>query len=124
MIARIWRGRVPAFKADDYYEVLLKTGIKDYVRTAGNKGTFVFQEIECDVAHFVTLTLWESVSAIRAFAGPEPEDARYYPEDEEFLLEKEPFVRHMEVRFADWGSVYGKDDPGPLPADPVLGAVP
>jgi hypothetical protein len=40
------------------------------------------------------LTLWESEEAIERFAGPEIERARYYPEDEEFLLELEPTVTH------------------------------
>ena len=42
---------------------------------------------------------WESWEAIRRFAGPEPEKAVYYPEDEGFLLEKEP-VFHYEVAVA------------------------
>jgi hypothetical protein len=31
------------------------------------------------------------------FAGPEPERAKYYPADEEFLLGFEPTVEHYEV---------------------------
>jgi hypothetical protein len=34
---------------------------------------------------------------IKAFAGSNPERARYYPEDEGFLLEFEPSVEHYEV---------------------------
>jgi hypothetical protein len=37
------------------------------------------------------------MAAIEKFAGPEPEQARYYPEDKEFLLEFEPTVTHYEV---------------------------
>jgi hypothetical protein len=43
------------------------------------------------------VSLWESVDAIRKFAGPDIERAVYYPEDKEFLLELEPNVTHYEV---------------------------
>jgi hypothetical protein len=46
---------------------------------------------------FLLLTLWESVAAIKRFAGEEYEKARYYPEDKDFLIEMEPFVMHYEV---------------------------
>jgi heme-degrading monooxygenase HmoA len=49
------------------------------------------------VTHFITLTFWESLDAIRAFAGDDVERAKYYPEDPEFLLEFEPCVVHYEV---------------------------
>ncbi len=52
---------------------------------------------EGKVVHFVFLSLWESREAIRAFAGDDLEKARYYPEDEHFLLELEPTVTHYEV---------------------------
>jgi hypothetical protein len=37
------------------------------------------------------------MSAIEGFAGSDPERAKYYPEDEEFLLDFEPTVEHYEV---------------------------
>lgn len=40
---------------------------------------------------------WDSWDSIRAFAGPEPSKAVYYPEDREFLLSLEPNVEHFEV---------------------------
>jgi len=33
--------------------------------------------------------LWDSMGSVRQFAGDEPEKAKYYPEDDDFLLEKE-----------------------------------
>jgi heme-degrading monooxygenase HmoA len=88
---------VRAADADAYYEYLLKTGLSDYRTTPGNQGLHVLRRIEGDVAHFLLLTLWDSWEAIRAFAGNEVERARYYPEDDRWLLEKEPFVTHYEV---------------------------
>lgn len=97
MIARTWHGAVPAEKADAYHEYLLETGLPDYKRTPGNRGVYIFRRIEGDTAHFLLLTLWDSLDAIRAFAGPDVERAKYYPEDETYLLELEPTVTHYEV---------------------------
>ncbi len=97
MIARIWQGAVPAGKADAYFEYLEHTGLRDYRATAGNRGVWVHRRVEGDVAHFLLLTIWESMDAIRRFAGPEPSRARYYPEDDVFLVEKEPTVAHYQV---------------------------
>ena len=97
MIARAWRGRVPAGKADAYYAYLLATGLADYQSTPGTRGVWVFRRTEGDVTHFLLTTLWDSYDAIRAFAGADYERARYYPEDDAFLLEREPFVVHYEV---------------------------
>lgn len=97
MIARTWHGAVRSEDAERYHQYLLNTGLRDYERTLGNRGVHVLRRVDGDVAHFLLLTLWESWDAIRAFAGNDPEKARYYPEDERFLLELEPTVTHYEV---------------------------
>lgn len=97
MIARTWHGAVPLDKADTYHDYLLQTGIPDYEKTPGNRGVYVLRRTEGDVAHFLLLTLWDSFEAIRAFAGDDVERARYYPDDEAYLLELEPHVTHYEV---------------------------
>lgn len=99
MIARTWHGRVPAEKADDYHEYLLRTGLADYRATPGNIAVLVEQWVDGNAAHFLITTVWESLEAIRRFAGEDYEAARYYPEDDDFLLEREPKVRHAEVRY-------------------------
>ena len=48
-------------------------------------------------AEFVVVSLWETLEAVKAFAGERPEVAVYYPEDEKYLLELEPEVLHYEV---------------------------
>lgn len=101
MIARTWHGRVPASKADDYYAYLLRTGLADYRATPGNRGVVVQRRIEDGVAHFVLTTLWDSIDAIKRFAGEAYEAARYYAEDDDYLLEREPRVVHADVLMAD-----------------------
>ena len=101
MIARTWHGRVPASKADAYYEYLQRTGLSDYRATPGNLGVMVLRRTEGDVTHYTLTTLWDSVASIKRFAGGAYEQARYYPEDDQFLLEREPHVVHHDVLLAD-----------------------
>ncbi len=97
MIARIWHGVVPASRADEYYNYLNKTGLPDYRKTPGNQGVTVLRRLAGDQVHFLLISFWESLEAIRAFSGPDLEQAVYYPEDRDFLLELEPNVLHYEV---------------------------
>jgi len=97
MIARSWHGRVPSSKAEAYYAYLLRTGLSDYRTTPGNRGVYVFRRNEGAITHYLLTTLWESYDAIRAFAGSDYERARYYPEDDDYLLDREPFVTHYDV---------------------------
>lgn len=97
MIVRLWHGRVPGPKAAAYREFLVARAIPDYRSVAGNLSVHVLERADGDVTHFVTMTFWESLDAIRAFAGEDVEAAKYYPEDAEFLLEYEPRVVHYEV---------------------------
>lgn len=97
MIVRLWHGRVPSSKARSYREFLNQRAISDYRSVPGNVSVHVLERPEGEVTHFITMTFWESVAAIRAFASDDIEAAKYYPEDESFLLEKEPKVVHYEV---------------------------
>ena len=97
MIARIWKGETPESKADQYFDFLKATGIKDYQETKGNQGVLVLRRKREGRAEFFLLSLWESWDAIRQFAGNDVEKAFYYPEDPEYLLSMEPEVEHYEV---------------------------
>ena len=97
MIARLWHGIVPRPKADEYHAYLLRTGVPDSRSTPGNQGVYVLRRIEGDRAHFLFMSLWDSLDVIRAFAGADVERARYYPEDDAYLVEREPTVTHYEV---------------------------
>lgn len=100
MIARIWHGRTEAAKADAYFEFLKERAVPDYQKSTGNRGVFLFRRVEGNKAHFLTLTHWDSLEAIEAFAGAEISKAKYYPEDADFLLEFEPTVEHYELYVA------------------------
>ena len=97
MIARIWHGRTSIEKADAYAALLNERAIPDYRSIPGNLVVHILRRNEGKIAHFYTFTLWESLDAIRKFAGSPVEKAKYYPEDRDFLLEFEPNVTHWDV---------------------------
>ncbi len=100
MIARLWHGTTRLDRADAYCDFLDQRAMPDYRGTPGNLGAQVFRRDDGEVAHFLTLSYWENEDAIRAFAGDDLCKAKYYPEDEGFLLEFEPRVTHYDVRSA------------------------
>lgn len=97
MIARMWHGRVPTSKATAYREFVTARAIPDYRSVEGNLSVHILERAEGEVTHFITLTFWKDLESIKGFAGEEVEVARYYPEDQDFLLEFEPTVVHYEV---------------------------
>jgi heme-degrading monooxygenase HmoA len=100
MIARTWHGRVPAAKGDAYETFLRRTGLADIAATPGNRGLMVLRRTIDGETHFVLTSLWDSIEAIQRFAGEDYARARYYDEDDDFLLEREPFVTHYDVILA------------------------
>jgi len=101
MIARTWHGRVPAEKADEYYAYIERTGLAEYRSTPGNRGIVALRRTENGITHFVLTSFWDSLDAIRRFAGDDYTRAHYYPEDDEYLIEREPLVTHHDVLLAD-----------------------
>jgi len=97
MIVRMWHGRVPSAKAPAYRQFLNAHAVPDYRSVPGNLSVQILERQVGDETHFVTLTCWRDLDAIRAFAGTPVERAKYYPEDRDFLLEFEPTVVHYEV---------------------------
>jgi heme-degrading monooxygenase HmoA len=97
MIARMWHGRVPTEKAQRYRDFLNGRAIPDYRSVPGNISVHILERPDGDVTHFITLTFWQDITAIRGFAGQGVDVAKYYPEDRDFLLEFEPRVVHYDV---------------------------
>lgn len=97
MVARIWRGRIRAADVDEYRAYITQTGLADYRNTSGNRGAFMLTRIDGGVAHVVTLSFWDRLESIIAFAGEDLTRARYYPKDEQYLLEFPERVEHFET---------------------------
>jgi heme-degrading monooxygenase HmoA len=97
VIARTWTGVVRRADADAYAGYIRDTGFAEYGRTAGNRGAWMLRRDDGDRTEFITLSLWDSVDAIKAFAGEDIEAAVLYPEDERYLIDGESRVTHYEV---------------------------
>ena len=97
MIARIWSGAVRTPDADEYAGYIQETGFAEYGRTPGNRGAWLLRREDQGTTEFIALSLWESVDAIRAFAGEDIEAAVLYPEDERYLIGGESRTAHYEV---------------------------
>jgi len=100
VIARLWTGAVRLADADAYADYIRTTGLEEYTRTPGNRGAWMLRRDNGDRTEYITLSFWESEDAIRAFAGDDIEAAVYYPEDERYLIERGPRVRHYVVSHA------------------------
>ena len=101
MIARVWRGATRAGDAEAYLEYLNRTGHAEYRRVPGHRRTITLRRIAGERAEFVVLSFWESLEAIRAFAGSDIESAVFYPEDDRYLVAREDRVAHFEVAYED-----------------------
>ncbi len=97
MIARMWRGAVRREDGDAYEAYIGETGLAGYEATPGNRGAWLLRRELGDLTEFVTFTLWDSLDAVRAFAGDDVERAVFYPEDDRFLVERDDVVKHFEV---------------------------
>ncbi len=76
MIARWWRGWAATRENGDAYQELLRTTILPWVAThPGHRGSYLVRRDIEDGVEFATLTLWESLDSVKAFAGEDYEVA-------------------------------------------------
>ena len=97
MIARIWQGRVRRRDLAAYRDYVVRTGLADYKSTPGNRGAYLLTRADGDAGFILTLSFWDSYEAISEFAGADYTRARYYAQDERFLLDFPETVDHYEV---------------------------
>jgi len=97
MVARIWRGAVRRTDGDAYADYIEETGVAEYLGTPGNLGANMLRRDVGDKCEFLMLTFWDSIDAVKEFAGEDYERAVYYAEDERFLIEKDDTTSHWEV---------------------------
>jgi heme-degrading monooxygenase HmoA len=98
MIARIWRGWVRTEDVAEYVAYIEDTGIAEYTKTPGNRGAqMLTRDLGDGRSEVLTLSWWDSLETIAGFAGEDIDVAKYYPEDERFLVDREDRVQHFEV---------------------------
>ena len=97
MIARIWHGRTTVEDFEEYTKYMKVKAIPDYKKTIGFVKLTFLRNVKNSIGHFTLITFWENLEVIKNFAGEDFEKAKYYAEDEKFLLEFEEKVTHYEV---------------------------
>jgi heme-degrading monooxygenase HmoA len=100
-IMRKWHGKVPIEKADEYENFLIKKAAPDYSSVKGLMKLYFQRKDEESIAHFLLITIWDSEESVKKFAGYNPAIAKYYPEDDSFLLEKEKHVSTYKVFYEE-----------------------
>jgi heme-degrading monooxygenase HmoA len=97
VIARIWHGWTTPGNADAY-ETLLRTEVLPGIsQIAGARGAYVFRDPLEGEVEFVTITLWDSLDAVRAFAGDDYEVAVVPPPARRLLARFDERSRHYET---------------------------
>jgi heme-degrading monooxygenase HmoA len=102
VIVRMWRGWVETDQAQAYADYIEGTGIAEYRKTPGNSGAqLLWRDLGDGRTEIVTLSWWSDLDDIRAFAGDEIDVAKFYPEDDEYLVDRELTASHFVVNSSD-----------------------
>ncbi len=96
-IMRLWHGEVAIEKADEYEKFMIDRAAPDYGSIEGLVKIYFQRKNEKTKAHFLLVTIWDSIESVKKFAGDNPEIAKYYSEDDDYLLEKEEHVSMYEI---------------------------
>jgi heme-degrading monooxygenase HmoA len=97
-VLRSWSGVIATDRRADYAGYLEQTGLSEYRDTPGNLAAFaLFRELDDGRTEVTTVSVWRSRDDIVAFAGDDIEVAKFYPEDDEYLLDRDLAVRHYDV---------------------------
>lgn len=100
MIARVWKGWTKAENANAYEELLREVVYPGLQKINGYRGGYILRQDGKDETEFITVNLFESLEAVKAFAGPEYETPVFEPEARRLLSRVEPIARHYDVRKA------------------------
>ena len=98
MIARIWRGWTKVENADAYEKLLRDVVYPGLRNIAGYQGGYILRQDGSDEVEFVTMNIFESLDAVRAFAGEDYEVPVFEPEARNLLSRVEPIARHYVVK--------------------------
>lgn len=98
MISRVWSGRTAVENADAYERLLREDvfpGIE--ARVEGFRGAHLLRRAIRDGVEFIVITMYDSLEAIRQFAGDDYEVAVIEPAARELLEQADELARHYET---------------------------
>lgn len=99
MITRVWRGWAPADRAHEY-ERHYRSEVLPVLRgVAGFEDARLLRRTTGDETEFVSLTFFDDLDAVPAFAGPDHEAAVVADDAREVLVRLDDHVGHYETAF-------------------------
>ena len=96
-ILRMWKGQATPEKAEKYVQHARKHVFPELRRIEGHRGAYLLRRAMNGAVEFVVLTLWDSMDAVRKFAGAKPQRAVVAPDAQALLSRFDDFVSHYEV---------------------------
>jgi heme-degrading monooxygenase HmoA len=97
MIIREWRGRASPLRAEAYPKHFREKVMPELRHLPGFMSADLGQRQLNGKLEFLVLTRWQSMDAIRAFAGEDVENAVVEPGAVAALIEYDTSVRHYEI---------------------------
>jgi heme-degrading monooxygenase HmoA len=98
MIGRVWHGWTAPENADAYEQLLRSEVLPGIDRIDGFRGAELLRRDAGDEVEFVTITFFDSLDAVRAFAGEDYEVAVILPEAQKLLAHYDARSSHYELR--------------------------
>jgi heme-degrading monooxygenase HmoA len=97
VISRIWHGWTAPEQADEYERLLRAEILPGIHRVPGYRGATLLRRQDGDEVEFVTITVFDSLDAVRAFAGEDYEVAVVPPEARRLLRRFDERSAHYET---------------------------
>ena len=95
MICRYWRGWATSEKAGAF-ETLLRTKVLPGINVKGYRGAYVMHREVASTVEIATLTLWDSIEAVKQFAGEDYQTAVVSDETKALLTNFDKVCVHYE----------------------------
>jgi heme-degrading monooxygenase HmoA len=101
MIARVWKGWAMPDDADGYASYYREEVVSGLREIEGFLGAELLRRADGDEVELVSVTRFESMTAVRAFAGDNAEVAVVTPHARQFLSHFEPTCAHYTIDVAE-----------------------
>lgn len=98
MIGRIWRAWATAENADSYEHLLRDKILPELDAAEGCRGAYVLRREQHDEVEFIVLHFFDSIDAVRKFAGDNYEAAVVPEPARKLLVRFDATAQHYDVR--------------------------
>ncbi|HXW92891.1 MAG TPA: YciI-like protein [Terriglobales bacterium] len=97
VILRLWKARSSAERGEEYVQYVTTKVFPALWAIEGHRGAYLLRRMLDGATELLVLTLWQSMEAVRRFAGVHAEKAVVEPEARAMLTSFDASVTHFEV---------------------------